>query len=235
LSTPFYKRKVFSAEALFIFYRFLLCRFGGGNLIFHNMHTLKGDEMKKKVVMLAGVICCCFFCQAAYGKVDKKALAKDIDSLMIENYLKKYFPKIIDQQYGGFHGFYDRQFNPVSLTAKSTNMMARHLFSSSVGMMLHPEYTGFEQAAKSGYDWIKDKCWDKTQGGVYGGKNREGTANDNMVGQYGVYCDKPTYHNGFTMYGMSFYYLATGDTMALSIAKDIFRFFDSKAHDNING
>ena len=172
---------------------------------------------------------------------NKKALATDIDSMMFNHYLKKYFPKIIDLPYSGVLMGFDRQFNMTTTTDKNLDMEARHLWSSSIGSIMHPEYTGFRQAADSVFHWIRDKVWDKTNGGsaIYSGTNRAGTAHS-QIGQYGpngttLNCDKPTYHEGFALTGLSAYYMATKDTMALHIAKTTWQWMDQKAHDSKYG
>lgn len=172
---------------------------------------------------------------------NKKALATDIDTMMINHYLKKYYPKIVDTQYGGVLCGYDRQFNMSSMTDKPLNMEARHLWASSMGMILHPEYAGFKQAADSAFHFIRDKMWDKSNGGsaIHSGTVRQGTSFC-TTGQYGpnngtLNCDKPTYHEGFALTGLSAYYLATKDTMALYIAKTTWQWMDKKAHDSQYG
>jgi mannobiose 2-epimerase len=176
----------------------------------------------------------------AASAFNKKALATDIDTMMINHYLKKYFPAIIDPQGGVLIGF-DRQFKATSMTDKPLNMEARHLWSSSIGMIMHPEYAGFKQSADAAFAWIRDKAWDKANGGsaIHSGTNRACTA-FSTTGQYGpngtsLNCDKPVYHEGFALTGLSAYYMATKDTMALYIAKTTFKWIDQKAHDSKNG
>ena len=196
--------------------------------------------MKKGSRLLLFALClgCGWNSVYAASSFNKKALATDIDTMMINHYLKAYFPKIVDAQGGVLMGF-DRQFNMTSMTDKNLDMESRHLWSSSMGMMLHPEYAGFKQAADAIFAWIRDKVWDKNVGAIYSGTNRAGTAHS-QVGQYGpngttLNCDKPTYHEGFALTGLSAYYMATKDTMALYIAKTTFKWMDQKAHDAKNG
>jgi mannobiose 2-epimerase len=173
---------------------------------------------------------------------NKTALATDIDTMMINHYLKKYYPAVVDKQYGGILTGYDRQFNMSGTTDKCLDMESRHLWSSSMGMMLHPEYSGFKQAADSAFYWIENKVWDKRNGGsaIHSGTNRQCTGSS-AIGQYGpqdntgLTCDKPLYHEGFALTGLSAYYMATKDTMALYIAKTTFKWLDQKAHDSVYG
>jgi mannobiose 2-epimerase len=173
---------------------------------------------------------------------NKAALAKDIDTMMINHYLMKYYPAVVDKQYGGILCGYNRQFELSGTTDKPLLIESRHLWASSMGMLLDPTYAGFKQTADSAFHWLENKLWDKTNGGsaLHSGTNQQGTASS-TVGQYGpqdntgLTCDKPTYHEGFALAGLAAYYMATKDTMALHIAKTTFNWMDQKAHDSQYG
>ena len=197
--------------------------------------------MKKGLRFLWFVVCIGVVWNPVHAQTfNKKALATDIDTMMINHYLKKYYPTLIDAQ-GGILCGYNRQFAISSMTDKVLNMEARHLWASSMGMIMHPEYAGFKQAADAAFAWIRDKAWDKTNGGsaIHSGTNRGCTAMS-TTGQYGpngttLNCDKPVYHEGFALTGLAAYYMATKDTMALYIAKTTFKWIDQKAHDSQYG
>ena len=84
--------------------------------------------------------------------------------------------------------------------------------------------------------------WDTSQGGsaFHAGTNRAGTALSTL-GQYGppdnngLVCDKPTYHEGFALTGLAAYFMVTGDTTALSMARATFTWVDRMAHDSRYG
>jgi len=160
--------------------------------------------------------------------IDKEAFANDIDTMMIDRYMKAYFPKIIDNNGGGVYMCFNRQFNPTTPCTKNLDMEARHLFSTSMASILRPEYAGFKQAADAIYVYIRDRLWDKSNGG-------SGIRGGSTTGQIPPSCDKPVYHNGFALVGLSAYYLATHDTTALDMAISTWKWIESKAYDNQYG
>ncbi len=156
---------------------------------------------------------------------DRIALATDIDTMMFNHYLKCIYPKVIDPN-GGIRIFYDRQFNQAGGDSYNLDMQSRHLWSTSMAMILHPEYAGFKQSADAAYIYIRDKMWDKSNGGS-GIATGNGGAFENG--------DKAVYSNGFALSGLSAYYMATKDTMALYIAKTTFKFIDNRNYDGQYG
>jgi mannobiose 2-epimerase len=184
--------------------------------------------MKKGSSLFLFVFCLGIAWNSAHAQtLDRKALATDIDTMLTNHYLKAYFPKIIDKSGGGVYMDFDRQFNSLN-SIKNLNMESRHLFSASMGAIMHPEYAGFKQTADAIYAFIRDTWWDKSNGGsaIHAGQTSA---------QISPACDKPLYHNGFALTGLSAYYLATHDTMALHIAITTWKWIESRAHDSING
>lgn len=198
------------------------------NLIYFLIKFERKRRMKNGLPSLVIGFFVVFFGISVYSQAfDKVALATDIDTMMTNHYLKAYFPKIIDKKGGGVYMCFDRQFNSTS-SNKNLDMESRHLFSSSMGSIMHPEYAGFREAADSIYTYLRDKMWDKTNGG-------SGLHAGSGGGTFGPGCDKYVYHNGFALVGLSAYYLATKDTMALYIAKSTWKWIESKAYDDVNG
>jgi mannobiose 2-epimerase len=157
----------------------------------------------------------------AADDIDRRALAIDIDTMMINHYLKAYYPKIVSNNGEGVNVDVGREFNSSGGGNFNLDMQSRHLWSASMAMKLHPEYDGFKKAAEAAYTYIRDKMWDKADGG-----------SAIRAGNWGHWeGEKALYSNGYAMSGLSAYYLATGDTMALYIAKTTFRYLDSKNYD----
>ena len=148
--------------------------------------------------------------------------------MMIDHYMKAYFPKIIDRNDGGVYQCFNRQFNPTTPCTKNLDMEARHLFSSSMASILRPEYAGFRQAADAIYAYIRDRLWDKSNGG-------SGIRAGSNSGQIPPSCEKPVYHNGFALTGLAAYYLATRDATALDMAISTWKWIESKAYDTQYG
>jgi mannobiose 2-epimerase len=202
----------------------------------HKAENSRNCRFFGKLVVGCFILCLTFIpCRAnVQDSVDRATLAADIESWMLEKYLACYFPKILDNEYGGYHCGLDRSFNPSGISDKPLNIMSRHLWASSWGIMLDPENEGYRNAALAGFVWIRDKLWDRERGGLLSGTDRMGVQISH-AGQYGIACDKPSYHTGFAILGLSTYFRVTGDTMALHIAKNAYYWMEEHGHDDENG
>ena len=87
-----------------------------------------------------------------------------------------------------------------------------------------PEYL---DAADVGYRFLKDKMWDRKNGGFYWEVDVTG---DNKLQR-----NKHLYGQAFALYALSEYYLATGKQEALDLAIQLFNVMEAKAHDKMYG
>lgn len=78
--------------------------------------------------------------------------------------------------------------------------------------------------ATHGYNFLKDKCIDKVNGGILWSLNYDGTVDDST---------KHTYNQAFCIYALSSYYAATGDKEALKLAYELYELIESKCKDEI--
>ena len=127
----------------------------------------------------------------------------------------------LDEANGGFAAELDNR-NKVSTDAqKSAILNARILwtFSSALRMTGKDDY---RKGADRAYEFICSHFLDREYGGVYWSLNSDGTvANDR----------KQLYAIAFTIYGMSEYFGATGNTEALEIAKSLFHDIEKHGFD----
>ena len=78
--------------------------------------------------------------------------------------------------------------------------------------------------ARHGYEFLKEHCLDRTNGGIYWSLHADGTPEDTT---------KHTYNQAFAIYALSSYYEASGDEEALSIAKELYHIVENKCTDEI--
>ena len=78
--------------------------------------------------------------------------------------------------------------------------------------------------ARHAYEFLRDKCVDRENGGVYWMMNYDGTVMDSM---------KHTYNQAFAIYALSTYYLACKDKEALDLAFELFETVEKKCTDDV--
>lgn len=128
-----------------------------------------------------------------------------------------------DDQYGGFYGYVDQQLNLDKQAEKGCILNSRILwFFSETAMALKDRE--LEDYARHAYAFLKDRCIDRENGGVFWSMTYDGQPLDTT---------KHTYNQGFAIYALSSYYRLTGDEEALQTAKAIFRLIEQHCTDNV--
>jgi mannobiose 2-epimerase len=90
---------------------------------------------------------------------------------------------------------------------------------------LYPSVAYYKKDAAQGFDFLKNKMWDKINGGFYTLVDRKGNVKDST--------GKTAYGNAFGIYASAAWYHASGDKNALQLAKDCFAWLEKHAHDPI--
>lgn len=78
--------------------------------------------------------------------------------------------------------------------------------------------------ARHGYEFLKEHCLDRTNGGIYWSLRADGTPEDTT---------KHTYNQAFCIYALSSYYEATGDVESLKTAFELFKLIEEKCTDEV--
>jgi mannobiose 2-epimerase len=131
---------------------------------------------------------------------------------------------IIDNENGGFFGEVDAEGVPDLKASKGGILTARILwtFSHAYRVIGNPSY---RTAAEQAFFFLRDHFWDSEYGGTYWLVDNRGSVLDPK---------KQIYSQGFSIYGLSEYYLATHDDQALQKAVQIFELIEQHAFDPVN-
>lgn len=130
-----------------------------------------------------------------------------------------------DDAFGGFYSYssFTGEINPQA--EKGVLLHSRILWAFSKGYNVLKEKKYLE-LAKHCYDFLKDVCYDKVTGGVYWSVSYDGKVLDSQ---------KHIYNQGFFIYALSEYYLASGDAEALDLALKVFHLCEEHAFDEVYG
>jgi cellobiose epimerase len=152
-------------------------------------------------------------------------LAGEIERSMREELLTKWYPRSIDSVYGGFITTFNYKFEPTGSQDKMIVTQARHIWSNSLASRLYPKVDYYKKCAAQGFNFLKTKMWDKSNGGFYTLVDRKGNVKDNE--------GKTAYGNAFGIYALAAWCKASGDKDALQLAKDCFAWLEKHAHDPV--
>ena len=159
----------------------------------------------------------------AENKAERLQLAAEIDKSIRTELLNKWYPQSVDSLYGGFLTTFTYNFLPTGPQDKMIVTQARHVWSNAIASRLYPGVDHYKKCAAQGFSFLKNKMWDKTNGGFYTLVDRKGNVKDSS--------GKTAYGNAFGIYASAAWYRASGDKNALQLAKDCFTWLEKHAHD----
>jgi cellobiose epimerase len=158
---------------------------------------------------------------------DRLRIAGEMKSSMVNELLKPWYPRSADHEYGGFLSSFSYDFKPTENQDKMIVTQARHTWSNSKAAEMFPGTAYYKNDARNGFEFLKDKMWDKTYGGFYNLTDRQGNIKE------GGFAPKEAYGNSFALYALAAYYQASGDTGALHLAKAEFKWLEKHSHDAV--
>ena len=146
------------------------------------------------------------------------SMTKEIRDHLI-NRLIPFWKGMHDYKYGGFYGWmgYDLQTDRQAEKGCILNSRITWFFASAY-VLLKDE--SLLDEARHGYEFLKNHCLDKENGGIFWSLNYDGSPLDTT---------KHTYNQAFAIYALSAYYEASGDAQAL--AKQLFEIIETKCTD----
>jgi len=162
---------------------------------------------------------------SSQNKTERLQLADEIDRSIRTELLNKWYPQSVDSLYGGFLTTFTYNFSPTGPQDKMIVTQARHVWSNAVASRLYPGVDHYKKCAAHGFSFLKNKMWDKINGGFYTLVDRKGNVKDSE--------GKTAYGNAFGIYASAAWYQASGDNNALQLAKDCFAWLEKHAHDPI--
>ena len=143
-------------------------------------------------------------------------------SELIENILPFWSKTAVDPVNGGYFGSIDINMHVDNSAERSAVLYSRILWTFSRAYRLFHDEKYLDQA-KYTLDYINQYFFDPDFGGVYWSVDQNGAAKNNR---------KHTYAQAFTIYGLSEYYLASGDQSSLEKAIQLYKLIESATHDN---
>lgn len=132
-----------------------------------------------------------------------------------------FWKKLRDDDYGGYYGYVSHDLDIDEKADKGCilNNRITWFFANAY------EATADESLlaeARHGYEFLRDKCFDHDNGGVYWSLHYDARPSDTT---------KHTYNQAFAIYALSSYYAVSHDTEALNLAYDLFDIIEDKCRD----
>jgi mannobiose 2-epimerase len=146
-------------------------------------------------------------------------------SLELERILGFWSTRAIDTQWGGFVGQIDHFGNVNHGSSKGAVLNARILWTFSAAYRVIGSET-FNKMADRAYGYLIETFWDKEYGGLIWEADAAG---------HPLSSRKQAYAQGFGIYALSEYFLATGNKDSLEYAKKLYHLLEDKFLDTKQG
>lgn len=153
-------------------------------------------------------------------------ILKEMYEYVGQDLLDKWYPLAVDKQNGGYYTdiSYDWKIEPVQ--HKMIVTQARHVWTASKAAIMFGNRV-YADAARHGFDFLKNSMWDQKYGGFYQMRDGRGKVCDYL----GFFDEKRTYGNAFAIYGLAALYELTKDQKVLDFAGEAFRWIEEHAAD----
>lgn len=140
---------------------------------------------------------------------------------MLAGRLLPFWKALRDQEHGGYYGYMDHDLRVDRTAEKGCILNSRILwFFSQAALTLGDR--GLVPYARHAYEFLRDRCLDREQGGVYWSVTYDGKPLDDT---------KHTYNQAFAVYALSAYHRLTGEKEALTLARELFRVIQERCTD----
>lgn len=147
-------------------------------------------------------------------------MKKEVKNHLINDIIP-FWKKLRDDVHGGYYGFMDFDLKVDEKAVKGCILNSRITwFFANAYMVLKDE--SLLDEAKYGYEFMKNYCMDKENGGIFWSLQYDGTPEETL---------KHTYNQAFAIYALSSYYDASKDKEALDMAYELFELIETKCRD----
>ena len=141
---------------------------------------------------------------------------------MLTGQLLPFWQALRDEEHGGYYGYMDFDLRLDRQAEKGCILNSRILWFFSEAAMTTGDQS-LTPYARHAYDFPRERCLDREQGGVYWSVSYDGQPLDDT---------KHTYNQAFAIYALSAYYRLTGNTEALALARELFDLIESRCTDS---
>lgn len=191
--------------------------------------TPKHDFMKNSVVTIGVGLLTVGLTHlglAQQTNAERSRIAAEMEKSVRTEVLTYWYPLAVDQEFGGFLSAFTYDFKPTGAQDKMIVTQARHVWTTAKAAERYPSTAHYKNDSRHGFQFLRDKMWDKEYGGFYTLVDRKGTLKG--VG------NKEAYGNAFGLYALSAYYHMSRDTAALNLAKKTFNWLEQHSHDPVH-
>lgn len=158
----------------------------------------------------------------------RKKIAQEIEYSLQKELLDVWYPACLDSADGGFLSTFNNEFKATGKQDKFLVTQARHTWTTAKAAALYPDKKFYPRLAQHGFEFLRDKMWDKEYGGFYDLVDKKG----NVLA--GGESSKTAYGNSFAIYALAAYYQLFKDPAVLDLVRKSFLWMENHSHDPVH-
>ncbi|HSD67782.1 MAG TPA: AGE family epimerase/isomerase [Vicinamibacteria bacterium] len=152
-----------------------------------------------------------------------------MDAYLWKHVLKPRFPRCVDEEHGGFHMSYARDWSPQEDRGRFVVYEARALWTAATVARRRPEARDeYLRYVRHGVRYLADVLWDEGHGGFHTFVDLAGKE----AGR-GFFPSRPVYGQAFAVYGLAAAHAATKDPEPLGLAQRGWRWIEGHYRDGL--
>jgi cellobiose epimerase len=144
---------------------------------------------------------------------------------VMQDILEPWTKNARDREFGSFHTILNQDWKKGETDEKYPGMIARHLFSYSVGYLLNGEAEHLSLARET-FDYLVNHGWDQQYGGWFLELDRSGKV---------MSTDKDMFMHAYAITGLAMYYIVTRDPEVKKYLNRSIELFENHAWDKEHG
>jgi mannobiose 2-epimerase len=153
--------------------------------------------------------------------------ANELEVVLQRHVIDTWFPRCIDDHYGGFLCDFDRAWRPCGTHDKLLEFQARQTWFAAEALQHAPHDERLRQAALHGFRCLRDVMWDHKAGGWFHRTDRAGGPLEART--------KHVHGTAYAIAACTAVHVATGEVDALPLAREGFLWLEQYAHDKKDG
>jgi cellobiose epimerase len=150
-----------------------------------------------------------------------------LERLLTENILPFWYPQVLDEEEGGYRLNHDLQGRWKGRANKHLVTQSRMLWFFSRLVGTNHGTSEHLEAARHGYDFLREHMWDERFGGFYWEVSPSGSR--------AVRPNKHLYGQACAHYALVEYARTSGDPTARALTQEVFGLLEDRAHDRLHG
>jgi mannobiose 2-epimerase len=163
---------------------------------------------------------------AAVRAQSPEALRKNVNGLLRDELTKRWYPRALDQDSGGFHQNFARDWSSLPDRDRFLVYQARMIWTAAAFAEYSPEHREeYTKYVLRGVRYLDEVMRDRDHGGFHWMVDPQGHVNERLG------TEKHVYGLAFVIYAASKAHSVTKDPLALTLARDAFDWVEKHAHD----